>query len=79
MEYALRLEFSATNNDAEYEAVLAGLEIAKEIGIRSIYIYSDSKLIVNQILGEFQTKGERLTAYLNKAKAFLNKLDYYVI
>ena len=54
LHYAIRLEFAATNNDAEYEAVIAGLEIAIEIGANSLCLHSDSQLIVNQILGEFQ-------------------------
>ena len=77
LHYALRLEFAATNNDAEYEAVIAGLELALEIGVSSLCLHSDSQLIVNQILGEFQTRGERLTAYLKKTKRLLNQLDHY--
>jgi len=45
--YTLRLDFSMTNNDVEYEAATAGLEIAIEIGIRSLCIHSDSQLVVN--------------------------------
>jgi len=56
--------FLATNNDAEYEAVIVGSEITAEIRVRSLCLHSDSQLIVNQILGEFQTRGERLTEYL---------------
>jgi len=40
--YVLKLEFPATNNDAEYKAIIAGLEIAAEIGIRSLCLRSDS-------------------------------------
>lgn len=58
LRYALRLEFAATNNDAEYEAVIAGLELALEIGVGSLCLRSDSQLIVNQIMGEFQARGE---------------------
>ena len=54
LHYALRMEFAATNNDAEYEAVIVGLELALEIGVGSLCLHSDSQLIVNQILGEFQ-------------------------
>jgi len=77
--YALDLEFPATNNDAEYEAVIAGLEIATEIGIRSLNLHSDSQPIVNQILGEFQTREERLTGYLWKVQSLLEELEHYII
>ena len=73
------MEFAATNNDAEYEAVIAGLELALEIGVGSLCLHSDSQLIVNQILGEFQARGERLTTYLKKTKLLLNQLNHYLI
>ncbi|XP_070021785.1 uncharacterized protein [Nicotiana sylvestris] len=44
---------SITNNDAEYEAVIAGLELARELGINQIVIKSDSQLVVNQMLGTY--------------------------
>ncbi|GJV40953.1 reverse transcriptase domain-containing protein [Tanacetum coccineum] len=45
--YALKFEFKATNNDAEYEAVIAGLEIEKEIKIEEIIVLVDSQLVAN--------------------------------
>ena len=63
MVRAIRCEFEATNNEAEYEAMIAGLQIASLIGIRKIAIRSDSQLIVNQIKGSFQVKGEEMAAY----------------
>ena len=73
------MEFAATNNDAEYEAVIVGLELALEIGANSLCLHSDSQFIVNQILGEFQAREERLTAYLKKTKLLLDQLDHYLI
>jgi len=73
------MEFPATNKDAEYEAVITGLEIAVEIGIHSLCLHSDSKLVVNQILGDFQTRSERLTEYLWKVKSFLGELEHHII
>jgi len=75
----MKLEFPAMNNDAEYEAVIIGLEIAAEIGICSLCLHSDSQLIMNQILGEFQTHGERLTAYLRKVQSLLGELEHCII
>jgi len=73
------LEFPATNNDAECEAAIAGLEIATEIGIHSLCLHSDSQLVVNQILGDFQTRGERLTEYLRKVQSLLGELEHHII
>ena len=47
LAYALRFDFRAFNNASEYEALIAGLEIARKLGIESIKVYNDSQLIVN--------------------------------
>ena len=44
---ALRFTFKASNNEAEYEALLAGLRLAKELQVDSLIVYSDSKLVVS--------------------------------
>ena len=54
---ALRFKFDASNNEAEYEALLAGLCIARELKVENLAIVSDSQLVVNQILGEYQARG----------------------
>ncbi|KAL0362400.1 UNVERIFIED_CONTAM: hypothetical protein Scaly_1195200 [Sesamum calycinum] len=46
-EYAIKLEFPSSNNEAEYEAFLAGGELALAAGAKKIVIYSDSQLVVN--------------------------------
>ncbi|CAL8145589.1 unnamed protein product [Prunus armeniaca] len=46
---ALRFKFHASNNEAEYEALLAGLRLAKEMGAEQIQIFSDSQLVVHQV------------------------------
>ncbi|KAM2392301.1 hypothetical protein ACFX1X_035804 [Malus domestica] len=50
MEYALHFKFKASNNEAEYGARLAGLRLAKHLGVKQIDIFSDSQLVVNQII-----------------------------
>ncbi|XP_070005986.1 uncharacterized protein [Nicotiana sylvestris] len=57
---------SITNNKAEYEAVIAGLELALELGINQIIIKSDSQLVVNQMLGTYTAKEVRMQQYLAK-------------
>ncbi|CAL9018618.1 unnamed protein product, partial [Prunus brigantina] len=56
LEYALRFKFHASNNEAEYEALLAGLRLAKEMGARQIQIFSDSQLVVHQVNQDFTAK-----------------------
>ncbi|GJQ92125.1 reverse transcriptase domain-containing protein [Tanacetum coccineum] len=59
--YALCLNFSNSNNDAEYEALLAGLWIAKEIPVKDIHAFVDSKLVASQIWLSMETSGKKLT------------------
>jgi ribonuclease HI len=68
---SLRLEFKTTNNEAEYEAVVAGLEMAFELGADSVEVRSDSQVIVGHIRGEFEAKGEKIKKYLAKVQSML--------
>ncbi|XP_062173678.1 uncharacterized protein LOC133879154 [Alnus glutinosa] len=65
-QYAIKLDFATTNNEVEYEAVLAGLAIAREVGALNFEIRSDSQVVVGQISGEFAAQGDRLAKYLEK-------------
>ena len=55
-EYALQFDFKASNNQAEYEALLASLKIAKELGIDILKVFTSSQLIMGQIKGEFEDR-----------------------
>ncbi|XP_011102020.1 uncharacterized protein LOC105180058 [Sesamum indicum] len=74
-EYAIKLEYPSSNNEAEYEAILAGGELALAVGARKIVIYSDSQLLVNQIQGSFETRDEKMAKYSLKAKTLLEKFE----
>ncbi|XP_059436668.1 uncharacterized protein LOC132169694 [Corylus avellana] len=63
---SLRLEFKTTNNEAEYEAVLAGLGLAREMGANFVELRSDSQVIVGHIRGEFEAKRDKMKQYLSK-------------
>ena len=54
LEKSLRLGFSATNNEAEYEALLTGMMMVQKMGGKKVKIYSDSKLVVGQVRGELE-------------------------
>jgi ribonuclease HI len=71
LEQAVRLGFSASNNEAEYEALLYGLRAAKRLGADPLTIHCDSQLIVNQLIGEYMAKDERMIAYLDLARNLL--------
>uniref|UniRef100_A0A2N9EWZ5 Integrase catalytic domain-containing protein n=1 Tax=Fagus sylvatica TaxID=28930 RepID=A0A2N9EWZ5_FAGSY len=70
-EYALQLRFGATNNEAEYEALLARLKLFKSIGVKSLTLKSDFQLIVGQVKGEYEAKEDRMKKYLMVVKDLL--------
>ena len=76
---ALQFTFKVSNNEAEYEALLAGLRIAKELQVDLLLIFSDSKLVVSQISREFQARDDRMAAYFEKVKAELQNFSRYEI
>ena len=79
MQCALKFGFKASNNEAEYEALIAGLNLTKEMKVESLEIYSDSQLIVCQIIDEYQARGEKMAAYLHKCKNLLSSFSSYTI
>ena len=77
IEKSLRLDFSATNNEAEYEALLVGMAMVQRMGGKSIKLFSDSRLVVGQVRGEFEAKDERMQGYLSQVKCLQLKFDSF--
>ncbi|XP_074559793.1 uncharacterized protein LOC141815815 [Curcuma longa] len=63
LQLAVKLQFRATNNEAEYEALLTGLQAARHVGATKVIIYSDSQLVEQQVRGTFEIRNERLKHY----------------
>jgi ribonuclease HI len=63
--FSYRLEFDATNNVAEYDALFLGLEIAKDMGIEILNVKGDSDLVILQVKNKYACKSERLRRYRN--------------
>ncbi|GJX29677.1 reverse transcriptase domain-containing protein [Tanacetum coccineum] len=66
--YALRFRFDATNNEAEYEALIAGLRIAEQMGVKNLQANVDSRLVANQVNGTYVAKEVDMIRYLEKLK-----------
>ncbi|PNY16673.1 hypothetical protein L195_g013398, partial [Trifolium pratense] len=64
IEQSLRFAFKASNNQAEYEALMARMKLAKEMEVKDLRAKSDSQLVTNQVSGEFQAKDPQLIKYL---------------
>ena len=68
MKKSLRLGFLATNNEVEYEALLAGVAMVRQLGGEVVELYFDSRLVVGQVNGDFEAQDERMQGYLTKVQ-----------
>jgi len=75
VEISLGLSFPVTNNIAEYEAFLAGLLIAKDLGARKIRIFTDSQLVASQVTGDYQVREEHLQQYVQLVLEKMNEFE----
>ena len=73
IEYALRFGFQTSNNEAEYEAVIAGLNLARSMEVDQLEVCSDSQLVVNPIEDTYEAKCEKMILYLKKVRDLLKK------
>ena len=76
LEYGVQLKFPITNNEAEYEALLAGLRIARALGAQRIVLKSDSQLVIGQVKGNFETKETRMQNYLKLVNQLVSTFLY---
>ena len=77
IEKSLRLGFSATNNEAEYESLLQGMAMVQKIGGKIVEMFSDSKLVVGQVKGELEARDARMQEYLNQVKRLQPSFDLF--
>ena len=73
LTYKVRLQYQATNNEVEYEALLKSLELAKSIEAESVLILGDSQLVMSQVNGTCEAKEERMKKYLEKVLQLVKK------
>jgi ribonuclease HI/probable phosphoglycerate mutase len=75
LSYVLQIHFPTTNNIAEYEALLHGLRVAKEIDVQHIMCCGDSDLVAQQVAGTYKARNEVMASYRDEvdemAKSFL--------
>ena len=79
VECMVRLDFPTTNNEAEYETLVAGLDLTKAAGATSVVIYCDSQVVTNQVNGDYECKGERMKRYLDQVKRRVDDLKAKII
>ena len=68
IEKSLKLGFSATNNEAEYEVLLEGMSMVQRMGGKAVKMVSNSRLVVGQVKGELEVKDKRMQGYLSQVR-----------
>lgn len=64
-ECSMSIDFSAMNNEAEYETLIAGLRLALALGVEELQVYSDSMLVVNQLNSDYDSGDTRMLKYIS--------------
>jgi ribonuclease HI len=75
MRYVIQLYFAASNNIAEYEALVNGLHITTELGIRCLDVRGDSQLIIDQVMKESSYHDPKMEAYCKTVRCLEDKFD----
>nr|GEZ37097.1 reverse transcriptase domain-containing protein [Tanacetum cinerariifolium] len=68
-----------SNNEAEYEALIAGLRVAARIGVKNVHVRVDSKLVANQVLGTYVAKEDNMVKYLEIVKSLASGFTTFSI
>jgi ribonuclease HI len=79
LSYVLQIHFPTTNNIVEYEALLHGLRVTKEIGVHHIMCYGDSNLVAQQVPGTYKARNEVMAAYRDEVDEMAKSFIGYVI
>ena len=77
IEKSLRLSYSATNNEAEYETLLMGMMMVQKMGGKTVKVFSDSKLVVGQVRGDLETRDSRMQEYLCEIRSIQEKFEVF--
>jgi ribonuclease HI len=75
MRYVIRVDFLASNNVAEYEAIINGLRIAIELAIRQVDVQGDSRLVIEQVMKESSCLNPKMAAYFQEVRQLEDKFD----
>ena len=77
IEKSLKLNFSATNNEAEYEALLRRMEMVQKMGGKAVRAFSDSKLVVGQVRDDLEVRDSRMLEYLCQVRSIQDKFEVF--
>ena len=75
MHCAIRFGFKVSNNEAEYEALIASLRLTRKLQAHNVKIFSDSQLVVNKMNDIYLARGDKMVAYLEKENEQLSSFS----
>ena len=75
----IRLDFPTTNNEAEYEALVVGLDLAKAAGAENVVVHYDSQVVTSQLNGGYECKNERMKRYLEEVNFRIQNLEVKIV
>ena len=75
----IRLDFPTTNNEAEYEALVVGLDLAKATGAENVVVHCDSHVVTSQINGGYECKNERMKRYQEEVNFRIRNLEVKIV
>jgi transposase InsO family protein len=79
LKYVIQIEFPATNNIAEYEGLVTGLRLAKELGIRQLLIRGDSQLVAKQVQKGYDCNDDKMADYLAEVRRMEKFFDGFKV
>ncbi|XP_072084556.1 uncharacterized protein [Arachis hypogaea] len=78
-EQSTKFKFPVSNNQAEYEALLGGLTLAREVGATKVEVCSDSQVVTSQVNGSYQARDSLLQKYLEKVKEITSQFQEVIV
>ncbi|KAL0324844.1 UNVERIFIED_CONTAM: hypothetical protein Sradi_5053700 [Sesamum radiatum] len=79
LDFAIKFDCKASNNEVEYKALMAGMKIAHEAGARHLIAYSNSQLVVEQVEGIYETKEENMIQYMQQIAELRTSFESFQI
>ena len=75
IECMTRLDFPTANNEAEYEALMGRLDLARAAGAKNVVVHCDSQVVISQVNGGYECKNERMKRYLEDVKNRISSVE----
>jgi ribonuclease HI len=78
-EFAIPIQPTVANNQAEYEALLRRLQYLREAGVVSVVVYGDSELVIKQLNGQYECKSDTLRSYYEECRDILKSFQLVIL